>query len=120
PTLRRSRPALFVETAVIRLARDDAKIALDHILDKNIERGARLPAEHLLGLRCIADQEIDLSRAEIARIDLDQHFTRLGVQANLVDPLAAPFQANADDSEGRFDKRLDGAGLARRENEVVG
>src|SRR5205085_1181696 len=59
-----------------------------HLLDEFAERGLRLPAEFSLRLAGIADQKIDLGRAEICWIDPHQSCTGFLVDAGLVDALA--------------------------------
>src|ERR1043166_526644 len=53
------------------LARRQVHVVIDHHAHELLERGARLPAQRLLHLGRVALEEIDLGRAEIARIDLD-------------------------------------------------
>jgi hypothetical protein len=52
--------------------------------------------EHAVRLRRIAEQEVHLGGTEIARIDLDDHLARLGVDADLLETLAAPRDRAAD------------------------
>ena len=63
-----------------------------------------LPAELRVRLGRIAEQELDLGRAEIARIDLDQHAAGAGLDALLVDALAVPFDPLADVGESPLDE----------------
>jgi hypothetical protein len=48
------------------------------------------PAELLLRLGRVADQKIDLGRAEVARIDFDQDLAGLAIAALLLGAFAAP------------------------------
>src|SRR5258708_36721945 len=67
-----------------------AAVALDHLLDEI--RKARLvaPAELLTRLSRIAQQQVDLGRTEISRIDLDKDLSGLGIDPSLVDAAPPP------------------------------
>src|SRR5437588_6235267 len=47
------------------------EVTLDHLAHKLVEAGLRLPAKYLARLRGVADQHVNLSRAEVARVYLD-------------------------------------------------
>jgi len=76
--------------AHVRLAHP-GNIVIDHLFDEAVEAHAMPPAERLPRLAGIADQEIDLGRTEIARIDLDQHAVRARFDTFLIHTFAAPF-----------------------------
>ena len=78
------------------------------------------PAQPVVRLGRIADQQIDLGRAEIARIDRDADRAGGGVYSRLVDPLAAPLDRNADLGEGQLDQFAHRVGLAGGQHIVVG
>src|SRR5579872_5340939 len=82
------------------LAPRDGEIAGDHFLDEIGEAGFRLPAELFVGLAGIADQKIDFGRAEIHRIDANQHLAGFLVDPGLVHALAAPLDRAPDFGEG--------------------
>ena len=54
------------------LASGEFEVALDHHLREFLDAGAGLPAELFLRLRRIAEKLLDLGRAEVAGIDLDE------------------------------------------------
>src|SRR5262249_11001815 len=83
------------------------------------ECSLRLPTELLPRLAGVADQEVDLGRAEIARIDPYHDLAALAVDAGLLDALAAPLDAAADLGKGEFHHLADRAGLAGGKHEVV-
>jgi len=77
------------------------------------------PAEFLTRLARVAEQAVDLGRAEIARVDFDQR-SAVGVDARFVDPLLAPFEIDADPAKRLLDEAADAVGLAGRQDVVVG
>ncbi|RUS30879.1 hypothetical protein BC938DRAFT_478823 [Jimgerdemannia flammicorona] len=91
----------------------------DHLSDKLVKRDLLLPAKLGLSLGRVAEQEVDLSGAEILLVDTDTDFARLSVLAHLVHTLALP-----DDLATRYGKRLLYEGphrvrLSRRQHEVL-
>src|SRR5580700_3043185 len=72
------------------------EISRHHLLDQLRKARLRLPAELLVRLAGVADQEVDFSRAEIHGIDAHHGFAGFLVDAGLLDALAAPFDAPAD------------------------
>src|SRR5438045_326467 len=80
------------------------KIARHHFLDELREARLRLPAELLARLAGIADQEIDFGRTEIRRIDANDRFAGLPVDAGFRHALAAPLDASADFCESQLDE----------------
>src|SRR5215470_12475569 len=79
-------------------------IAIDHF--RNEIRKARLvaPTEPLVRLARIAEQNIDLGRTEVARIDFDQGLSGFGVDPDLIDAGAMPGDPTADVAERALDK----------------
>ena len=79
---------------------------------------SRASARALAG---IADQEIDLGRAEIARIDLDQRSCRMSASTPISShALAAPVDLAADLGEGQLDEVAHRMRLAGRQHVIVG
>src|SRR5581483_11544735 len=96
-----------------------AQIARHHLLHQLRKACLRPPAEPLPRLAGIADQQIDLGRAEIDRINPHHRLAGLPVDAGLLDAFAAPFDAAADLGKSELDELAHRAGLAGREHEVV-
>ncbi len=78
-----------------------------------------LPAQDLLRLAGIAQQQVDLGRAEIPGIDLDQQLAGLGVHAFFFDILAAPGDLASGFGEGEFDEFAHRMGLAGGEHVII-
>ena len=99
---------------------DKPHIMLDHDFDQILERSlAWVPAEEGLGLGGVAEQLLHFGGAEIARVDLDEHFSGGRVDALLVDAFAFPAQLDADMMEGQGAELADGVVLARSDDEVL-
>src|SRR5580700_8634692 len=77
-------------TALVGIAplflRHDDHVLGDHLLAEGAPVGLVLPAELGLRLGGVADKEVDLRRAEVAWVDLDQHAAALGLQTLFLDP----------------------------------
>ena len=73
-----------------------------------------------LGLGRVAQQVVDLERAEVARVDLDQQLAGAAVDALLVQALALPDELAADLGEGALEELAHAVGLAGRQHEIVG
>src|SRR4051794_16494649 len=86
----------IVPVSPLRLAFDEFEVGVDHVVDERLERGAVHPAELLPRLGRIADEELDLGRAEIAGIDHDAGLSVLLVDAALLDAAAGPFDLAPD------------------------
>src|SRR5690242_12988195 len=86
------------------LAVDGGQVGLDHLGDQCCEAGGVAPAQLRRRLARIAEQEIDLGRPEIARIDAHQGVAAGGVEAPLLDALALPDQPPLDLAEGELDE----------------
>ena len=48
------------------------EVRVDHLLGEGLEGDLGRPAQELHGLRAVADEQIDLRRAEVLRVDLDE------------------------------------------------
>src|SRR5246127_1318555 len=105
--------------AIGKLAPGDFEIDSHHLPDQLGEAALRLPAEFLTRLAGVADQEVDLGRAEICRIDAHHGLAGLAIGAGFLDPLAAPLNAAADLGEGKLDEFAHRARLAGRQHEIV-
>src|ERR1043166_5944551 len=105
--------------AIGDLAFRGLQIACDHFLHELPEARLRLPAELLPRLARIADQQIDLGRAKISRIDPHQCLAGFPVEAGFLDALAAPLDRAADFGEGELDELAHRARLAGGEHEIV-
>src|SRR3954463_15847462 len=77
------------------LAHALVQIRAHHLLHEVLEARRVLPAEPLARLRGIPDQEINLGRPEVARIDLDQHGACPGIAPDLVEAGPAPLDRAA-------------------------
>src|ERR1700689_4255683 len=105
--------------AIGHLTPGDCKIAGHHLLDEVGEARLRLPAELLVRLAGVADQEIDLGRPEISRIDANDGLAGCLVEAGLLDALATPLDAAADLRKRQFHEFTHRARLAGRQHEIV-
>src|SRR5512145_526187 len=92
----------------------------DHLAHQGIERRRVPPAEFVLRLARIALQVIDLGRAKVTRVDLDQGRAVLGIDAFLLDPLAAPGERAPGRGERVLDEFAHRVRLAGGEYVIVG
>src|SRR5690606_4834672 len=127
PRRKSSSPDSFVVSVdAIALARDEGvalgerKIVLDHLLDHALEAGLGAPAELLPRLRRVPEQAVDLRGPKVARVYADDRLAGSLVDALLVEPLAAPFELEAEEVRGERDQLADRALLAGRDHVVVG
>lgn len=109
-----------VEVIASNLPHDVAQIPVDHFGDKIVEAGPMLPAEAIFRLGCIAEQEVDLVRTEIAGIDLYQAIAGFSVAADFFHAVTVPLDLLVDGLEGVFDKLAHGVRFAGRQHIVVG
>src|SRR6202011_424102 len=105
--------------AIGNLPSRNRQIARHHFLDELRETGLRLPAEFLPRLAGVADQEVDFRGAEIGRIDPDDRFAGLAVDAGFLDTLAAPLDIAAYFGKRDLDEFAHRAGLSGRQHEIV-
>src|SRR5918994_478912 len=63
----------------LELPLEQGDVGVDHEVDQALERGLRLPAEHLAGLGRVADQQVDLGGPEELLVD---HHVLLPVEAH--------------------------------------
>lgn len=78
-----------------------------------------LPTQLLMGLRRVANQEIDFRWAEVAGVDFDQSLAGCGIDALFVDAFAFPFQGEAGVGEGPVHEGADGGGFAGGEDIII-
>ena len=78
------------------------------------------PAEALLGLAGIADQQVDFCGTEVARIDFDQALAGAMAIALFIDVLSVPLDADVYILECPFDELAYLRGLAGGQHVVVG
>src|SRR5215470_3766763 len=95
-------------------------IAVNHFRNQIDKARLVAPAEPLARFARIAEQNIDLGRTEIARIDFDQNLSGLGIDPDLVDAGAAPDDPAAHMAERALDKFTDRMFLAGGQHIVVG
>src|SRR5260221_6443127 len=105
--------------AAIPLLQDDLEVARHHFRDHVLEARRMRPAELLLGLARVAEEEVDLGRSEITRVDADQCLSRRAVHPHLFASRALPGEGTADITEGDLDQFAHGMRLAGREHEIV-
>src|SRR5690242_14371526 len=86
------------------LAVDGGEVGLDHLGDQCFEAGGVAPPQLRRRLARVAEQEIDLGRPEVARIDAHQGVAAGGVESPLLDALALPDQPPLDLAEGELDE----------------
>jgi len=94
------------------------EVGSHHLLHKLIERHFTLPAQHFLGLGRVSVQELDLRRAEVARVDAHNSLAGLLVNANFIDTRSLPSNLDIDTSESLVDILADWVSFARCQDEV--
>src|SRR5262249_4744406 len=108
PATKTRRPAsskpLGLAALALMLLAHGLEVARDHFRNELAEAGLVGPAEFLAGLARIAQQEIDLRRAEIARVDRDQDLAGLAIHALLLGSGTTPGDLASDFREGEFDE----------------
>lgn len=98
---------------------DTDQVGLDHLLNKSIELDVALPAELLVGLGRVAEQELDLGGAVVGGVDTDTDHTLL-IDTNLLLSSALPADGLASSLEGLFNKLTDSVHLTGGEDKVLG
>src|SRR5687767_2096349 len=83
----------------MRFVARELEVVVDHEIDELLERRARCPAKLLLRPPRIPEEQIDLGRTEVARIDLHEHATGAALDTLLVQILALPLDLDAGASE---------------------
>src|ERR1019366_1452198 len=81
----RRRSSLATAT---RFLADRDQVGGHHLGDQGLEPDLMAPAQAVVRLGRIANQQVDLGRAKIAQIDRDSDRAGGGVYLRLVDPLA--------------------------------
>mmetsp|Transcript_139532 Transcript_139532/g.339007 ORF Transcript_139532/g.339007 Transcript_139532/m.339007 type:complete len:356 (+) Transcript_139532:16-1083(+) len=97
---------------------DQRDVGAHHLLAQLLEEHLGLPAELLLRLGRVAQQQVHLCRAEVLRVDLDQ-LAAILVPANLVHALAGPRDGQADLAERVLHELAHGVRLAGGQHEVI-
>src|SRR5215470_5034276 len=94
-------------------------VAVDHLVDEI--RKARLvaPAKLLVRLAGVAEQHLDLGRAEIARIDFNENLSGLGINPGFIDAFTTPRDLAAHMAESAFDEFTHRMFLASGQHIVV-
>lgn len=97
-------------------------VSFNHLLDELVKRALPLPPKLALSLDGGTVQQLNLSRAEVTRVDADKRSASLGANTDLVNrlALALPPDRDADVAESLLDVLLDRVSLSRREDKVVG
>src|SRR5690242_4178751 len=106
--------------AIGRLALCLVEIGRDHLLHKLGKPCFGLPTKFLPRFAGVADQEVDLGRPEVCRIDPYHGLSGFCVDAALFNPLAAPPNRAADFAKGELHELADRARLAGGQHEIVG
>ena len=102
------------------VARLDLEVFADHLGQEIVQAGLMHPSESIARLGAVAEQEIDLGRPEIPRVDLDEDPPGRDVDAAFLGVGAAPFDVDSDFAEGLLDERTDRCRDTGREDIVVG
>src|SRR5487761_842210 len=95
-------------------------VGFDHLGNQLLEGGLVTPAEPLPGLLRISEQQIDLGRTVIMRVDRDQAFAAAIAQAALVGTRSRPDDRPADAAERPLDELAHRMRLAGGKHIVVG
>src|SRR6266487_6775719 len=93
-----------ISTPADTLVSDRDHVRFHHFYDQSVKACLMLPAEFSSRLARITKKSIDFGRAEIARIDLNEHPTGRLLEAFLLDGAPAPGDRPADMSESLFDE----------------
>src|SRR5262249_41649772 len=108
-----------MQVVIFGFAAQPHAVFFDHLPYQRIETDPVSPAKLSMRLRCVADQNIDFSRPEIARIDLDQFLAARFIDAGLMPSLAPPRNAAADHSNGPLDELAYSMAVASRQHVIV-
>src|SRR5277367_509568 len=100
------------------LALEALEVRTNHLADELAKACLMPPAEPLMRLGRIPDQEIDFGWSKVPRIDTHHDLTAL-IDPGLVDALAAPFDSPIDLAKGEFDKFTHRMSFPRGQNEIV-
>ena len=88
----------------LMLPPDDQEIAFDHFADEIIEAGLRPPTQCTVRLTRVALELLNLSGAEVFRIDADQDLAGLAVTPLFFNTLTPPHDLAADVGKRFFGK----------------
>ena len=94
----------FTLIAPWRLALEALKIRTNHLAHELAKARLMPPAEPLMRLRRIPDQEIDFGWSKIRRIDPHHNLAAALIDSGFVDAFAAPFDLPIDLAKGEFKK----------------
>src|SRR5262245_31068647 len=94
-------------------------VRLRHHGDQLWQRDPRAPAKFRRCLVRAAHQRIDLGRTIMAGVDLDDGLPRLGIQADLLRPDAAPLERKAKVRSGKLDELAHACRVTGRQD-IVG
>src|SRR5690348_16387220 len=94
-------------------------VGFDHLGNQLLETGLVAPAEPLPGFLGIAQQQVDLGRAVIVRVDRDQAFAAAVAQAAFVGARSRPDDRPADTTERPLDELAHRMRLAGGKHIVV-
>ena len=79
-------------------------VSSDHFFDEIMESRFVRPTEFFMRLGWVANQQIDLGRAEIPRINLDENIAGIFIAADLVDGRAFPGNLATDFSKSELSR----------------
>ena len=109
----------FTLIAPWALALEALEVRTNHLADELAKARLMPPAEPLMRLGRISDQEIDFGWSKIRRIDPHHNLTAAPIDPGLVDALAPPFDSPIDLAKGKLDKLTHRMSLPRGQNEIV-
>src|ERR1700691_1178932 len=92
----------------------DLQVVTNHFGDEVVQFCLMAPAELLMRLGWIADQQIHFGGSKIARIDLDENAPIRRIDPLLFNALALPFQIDANLAKSLFNEAAHAMGLAGR------
>src|ERR1700674_2905344 len=110
----------FVAPATGGLAANRDAGSLHHLPHKFIKPYLMMPTKLMACLAGIPNQDINLGRPKVSRIDLDQHLPARLVDALLVGRAASPDNRAAHTNKRLFDEFANRMALASGEHVVVG
>ena len=112
--------AQFERLGGTRLLCSPLQIGLGHHSHQGIETDLALPAQLLVGLAGITDEDVHLGRAVKGRVDADDDLPALAVDALALFVFTLPFQIEAGVSGGLLDKGAHRPGLAGGDDVIIG
>src|SRR5579883_2090710 len=101
------------------IAPGEMSVRGNHLRNELIEAAGWCPTELTPGFRRVAEQGVDLRGPEVPWIDPHDRMSALAIDPLLLEALAAPFQAHAEEARGLFGELAHRVLDAGRNDEVL-